>query len=198
VIQAEDFDLGGEGVAYHDTSPGNNGNAYRDENVDIEPSSEQGFNVGWIDAGEWLEYTVDVAGPRRYTIEARVASAADGGAFRIEKAGQDLTGPVTAPPTGGWQNWTTVTGELVLDAGVQRLRLSILQSLGGFNINALTFIQGCAADLAEPYDVLDLNDISAFVSGFTSGDPVADLNGDGVFDLGDISEFVDAFVGGCP
>ena len=198
VVQAEDFDLGGEGVAYHDTSPGNNGNAYRSEDVDIEPSSEQGFNVGWIDAGEWLEYTVDVAAPGIYTLETRVASEADGGSFRIEKAGTDLTGTIAAPPTGGWQNWTTVSRDLELDAGVQRLRLSVLQSLGGFNINSLAFIRGCAADLAPPFGVLDLNDIGAFVGGFLDGEPIADLNGDGVFDLDDISGFVDAFVGGCP
>ncbi len=197
VIQAEDFDLGGEGIAYHDTTPGNNGNAYRDENVDLEPSSEQGFNVGWIDAGEWLEYTVDVATPGLYTLEARVASDADGGAFRIESAGTDLTGTITAPRTGGWQNWTTVRADLVLDAGVQRLRVAMLESLGGFNINSLTFIRGCPADLASPFGVLDLNDINAFVGAFVNSEPIADLNGDGVFDLADIAGFVDAFVTGC-
>ena len=59
---------------------------------------------------------------------------------------------------------------------------------------------GCnAADLAEPFNVLDLGDINAFVAGFTSQDPVADLAAPfGVFDLGDINAFVAAFTGGCP
>lgn len=59
---------------------------------------------------------------------------------------------------------------------------------------------GCnAADLAEPFDVLDLADISAFVGAFTSQDPLADLAPPmGVFDLADLSAFVNAFVGGCP
>ena len=35
-IEAEDYDLGGEGVAYHDTTPGNAGGAYRADDVDIE------------------------------------------------------------------------------------------------------------------------------------------------------------------
>src|SRR5207247_6038602 len=29
VVQAENFDVGGEGVAYHDTTPGNQGGQYR-------------------------------------------------------------------------------------------------------------------------------------------------------------------------
>ena len=35
-IQAEDYNLGGEGVAYHDTTAGNEGGAYRHDDVDIE------------------------------------------------------------------------------------------------------------------------------------------------------------------
>lgn len=54
------------------------------------------------------------------------------------------------------------------------------------------------ADLAPPVDVLDLADINAFVAGFTSQVPVADLDGNGVFDLNDISLFAAAFLAGCP
>lgn len=60
--------------------------------------------------------------------------------------------------------------------------------------------EGCNdADLAEPFGILDLGDISAFVSGFTSADPIADLAAPfGIFDLADISAFVSAFTAGCP
>jgi hypothetical protein len=58
---------------------------------------------------------------------------------------------------------------------------------------------GCnAADLAEPYGVLDLADINAFIAGFLSSDPIADLNSDGIHDLADIGVFVSEFVAGCP
>lgn len=59
---------------------------------------------------------------------------------------------------------------------------------------------GCnAADGAEPFGVLDLADISAFVGAFVSGGAGADLvEPFGVHDLADISAFVGAFVGGCP
>jgi probable HAF family extracellular repeat protein len=52
-IQAENFDDGGEGVAYHDTSTGNKGGAYRSTDVDIEATSDAGggHDVGWMAAG---------------------------------------------------------------------------------------------------------------------------------------------------
>ncbi|MGM0718328.1 MAG: G8 domain-containing protein, partial [Halobacteriota archaeon] len=61
-IEAEDFDTGGEGVAYHDTSDGNKAGAYRDTDVDIEQTEDDSgeYNIGWIRDGEWWEYTVEV------------------------------------------------------------------------------------------------------------------------------------------
>lgn len=55
-----------------------------------------------------------------------------------------------------------------------------------------------AADLSEPFGVLDLSDIGAFTAGFVAGSPVSDLTGDGVLDLADINAFVQAFAAGCP
>lgn len=54
------------------------------------------------------------------------------------------------------------------------------------------------ADLAPPFGVLDLRDISAFVDGFLAGDGITDLNEDGVLDLSDVTLFVDAFTHGLP
>jgi len=67
-IQAEDFDTGGEGVAYHDTTSGNSGGAYRDTDVDIEGTSDDGggHNIGWIEKGKWWEYTVDISADGEY------------------------------------------------------------------------------------------------------------------------------------
>src|SRR6185369_5993755 len=83
-IQAEDFDLGVEGVAYHDATPGNAGGAYRQTGVDIEPSTEGGYDVGWTSPGEWLKYTVNVTSAGAYLLEARVASSGPGGKFHVE------------------------------------------------------------------------------------------------------------------
>ena len=125
-VQAEDFDNGGEGVAYHDSTNANDGGQYRTTGVDLEWSTDAdgAYNVGWAFAGEWLTYTVNVASAGTYAVEVRVASNGNGGTFHIEVNGVDRTGPFTVPNTGGWQTWTTLrkTG-LSLGAGQQRWRL---------------------------------------------------------------------------
>lgn len=135
-IQAENYDTGGEGVAYHDTTAGNSGGAYRSDSVDIESTSDAGggYNVGWIDAGEWLEYTVNVASSGTYYVEARVASLSAGGTLHVEFDGVNKTGPMSFGATGGWQNWITVTsGTFSLSAGQHVMRVVMDSSL--FNVN---------------------------------------------------------------
>lgn len=58
---------------------------------------------------------------------------------------------------------------------------------------------GCnSADLAEPFGDLNFFDISAFLSAFSAGESVADINDDGVFNFFDISDFLAIFGAGCP
>jgi hypothetical protein len=125
-IQLENYDVGGEGVAYHDTTSGNTGAVYRTNSVDIQASTDTGggYNVGWTRAGEWLSYSVNVTAAGTYTIDARVASSGAGGTFHVEVNGVDKTGPMTVPNTGGWQTWVTIskTG-VALSAGPQVVRL---------------------------------------------------------------------------
>lgn len=133
-IIAADFDNGGEGIAFHDADPENQGGAYRpDSPVDIEPASEGGYNVGWIEPDEWLEYTVDVANTDEYFIRLRVASESTGGAMRVEVDEQDLTGSVNLPVTGGWQVYTTVQiNKISLEEGEHIMRFYF--ETGGFNV----------------------------------------------------------------
>jgi hypothetical protein len=124
-IEAEQFDDGGEGVAYHDTTAGNSGGAFRNTDVDIEPTSSGGYDVGWIAAGEWLQYSVNVAAAGSYTVQFRVASLGQGGTFHLEMNGVNVSGTLTIPDTGGWQNWQTVSATVQLSAGTQFARIVI-------------------------------------------------------------------------
>jgi len=146
-IEAEDYDLGGQGIAYEDANAYNNGTAYRrTEGVDLERTTDVGlgFNVGWTVPGEWIEYTVD-ATAGLYDVEVRVASAVAGGTLHIEFDGVDRTGPLTFPATGGWQSWTTVrVQDVALGGGVQTMRLAI--DAGEFNVNRITIVPPPDAD----------------------------------------------------
>lgn len=136
-IEAENYDLGGEGVAYHDSDAVNQGGAYRNDGVDIQTSSDVGggYQVGWTADGEWLQYTVD-ASPGCYHFTARVASAlTQPMRMGVQLDGEPL-GEVDVPGTGGWYNFVNVA---IPNVGIapggqgRHMRLEIIR--GGFNIN---------------------------------------------------------------
>jgi O-glycosyl hydrolase len=127
-IELENFDNGGEGIAYHDTTPANEGGAYRSTGVDLEVTTDAGggYDVGWVHAGEWLGYSTTVASSGKYDMAIRVAHAAGGGTFHVEVDGQNVTGTMTVPNTGGWQTFTTLTkGGIPLTAGAHFVKLVI-------------------------------------------------------------------------
>ena len=145
-IETENYDVGGNTIAFRDNDPDlnqgsrNSGNRYRShEGVDLEPvaDAEDNHNIGLVNAGEWTEYTVVVAEAGAYDIRARVASAT-GGTFRLVFDDQDSTSAINFGPTGGASTWVEVSRENVpLAAGPQVVRLQMLS--GGFNIDRLTF-----------------------------------------------------------
>jgi len=148
-IQAENFDNGGEGVAYHDNDSSNNGVEYRlSDGVDIQTTADTGggYNVGWVEGGEWMEYNVNVTTTGLYTFEARFASAGDGGIAHVEFDGVDKTGPMDFTNTGDWQNWQTlVVNNVPLNAGQHVMRLAMDGNGGSglvanFNYLRFTFV----------------------------------------------------------
>ncbi len=143
--QCEDFDLGGAGVAYADTTAANAGGQYRPtEGVDIaaDAAAGNGMTVGWTVPGEWLEYTINVASNGTYTLDTRVAALGAGGQFRLEVNGQDVTGAITVPNTGAWNVYQTVTRTGInLTAGPQVIRLAMLTNGSGGAVGAFDWFR---------------------------------------------------------
>ena len=128
-IEAEDYDRGGEGSAYHDTTAGNSSGAYRNDDVDIRVTTDSSgsYNVKSVRAGEWLAYSVNVLNAGTYSLDLRIASAGGGGTVRLTVDGTDVTGPIVLPDTGGWNTWQTVTRTgVALPAGQHVLRLVVV------------------------------------------------------------------------
>ena len=154
ILYSVNFDSGGEGVAYHDASAGNEGSGSRqDEGVDTE-SNDGGENIGWTAAGEWLEYTVDVTYSGTYDIEFRVASTNNNGRFALLLNGETRTGTLSVPSTGAWNAFTSV---IVQDIPVAMsdtlLRIEIIN--GEFNLGRMTFADSLAVTLhSTGYDRL--------------------------------------------
>ena len=135
-VQAENFDTGGNNVAYFTTDNINHGGQYRtSEGVSIEATTDTGggYNVGWTAVGEWLNYTVNVGSNGYYFFSVRVADSHSGGAFHISVDGGNATGAMSMPNTGGNQNWTTVnSGTVSLAAGqhIVQIRMDAADSYG--------------------------------------------------------------------
>jgi SOS-response transcriptional repressor LexA len=143
-IQAEDFDEGGEGVSYHDVDAGDAGNCYRPlTDVDIDCYSLPGSSayVGWTQAGEWLEYTVNVPIDGYYQAEISVASKGQGGTFHIEFDRADITGPFAVPNTGGWRNFITLSRSVYLPAGLQVMRIALDSNGPSGSVANLDFVR---------------------------------------------------------
>jgi len=188
-IEAEDYDIGGEGVAYHDTTSGNSGGQYRSDDVDIEETTDTGggYNVNHIERGEWLRYTVYVTETAYYDIQVRVASWAEKTVietlpiigtvtwtvpltktFHIEFNGTDVTGPMTFVTTGGWQSWTSVFARRVpLEAGQHTMRLWMDSS--EFNVNWISFTES-ASESGEAM-------INSLISQMTVTEKISQLHG---------------------
>ena len=142
-IQSEHYDIGGNGAAYLDNAASNTGGAtFRmDEDVDIETCKDvdAGYNVGFATAGEWLEYTINVATAGTYNITLRAACFGDDRTLTIASGSTVLAKDVAIPNTGGWQTWQDVViKDIPLAAGVQVIRVTI-GAADYVNLNYMVF-----------------------------------------------------------
>ena len=141
VIQAENFDVGMEGEAYHDSEPANQGDKYRSTGVDI-VEGNKGYALGYTAAKEWVVYTVTVAESQKLYWRATVSSgSSNGGSFKIviNDTGADVTGEIVVSKTANWDTYTTVAGEVAADlpAGTYKLRLEMVKA--NCNVDKIEF-----------------------------------------------------------
>ncbi len=136
LIEAEEYDAGGSGTAYYDTTTGNAGGEYRSDDVDITTCSEGGYALTALDDGEWLRYAVGVLDTGQYSFDVRYAADEDG-AIRLALGERDLTGDVILPATGGSDTWASerVAQGIILEPGIYSLYVHIS---GTYQLNSLT------------------------------------------------------------
>ncbi|GAB4407994.1 MAG: hypothetical protein OHK0039_10810 [Bacteroidia bacterium] len=181
-MQAGQFDLFeggiGQGIAYLDLTPDNQGDARPGEYVDVIAHPSEGLVVRWIAAGEWLEYTVEVQQAGMYNLSFRYASGNNngGGSLRIESDGVVVKSGITVAKTSGWNAWASKSvTNIPLKSGRQVLRLFFEQ--GELNLGKLTFTYAgplpYAQPLAEagPNQLVLLPQTSATLDGTASSDP---------------------------
>jgi len=127
-LQCEYYDLGGEGVAFHDVDTVNSGSGalnpadgnylnqfrmqeavdisytkFRAPGIDSTPYNfvqpvKDQLYVGWTVPGEWLKYTVDVEKAGTYTLGLMYTSN-QGGEISLAVNDKDATGPISIEST---------------------------------------------------------------------------------------------------
>ncbi|MDR7272462.1 beta-glucanase (GH16 family) [Pelomonas saccharophila] len=106
--------------------------------VQLEACTEGGQNVGYIDNGDWMAYnSVTFPSSGSYRVEYRVAAAVGGTLSLDLNAGSIQLGQVGVPNTGGWQNWTTISHTVNINAGTYNV--GVFAQQGGWNINWIKF-----------------------------------------------------------
>lgn len=140
-IQAENFDKGGFGIGYNETSAGNQGgyNYRNDGNTDVDFANNCGICVNYIAPGEWLRYSVSVATAGTYTFNLRHAGGGNG-VFHLETTtGVQLTGPITQPATTNWDTYMTLSQNVNLPAGNYGILLKF-DSCPACNLNNIDWL----------------------------------------------------------
>jgi aryl-phospho-beta-D-glucosidase BglC (GH1 family) len=167
VVYPSEYDMGVLNSAYYDdqvanyhVSTGsytawNNGWVYRNDGVDLEKSNDNvnsnGYSLGWLATGEWVQYSVNVAAEAVFEVEVRVASTGTEGKFHFQAGSADISLPSSVPNTGAWDNWETVTVPgLVLTPEDNKIRFFV--DMEGFNVGSFKFNQlGATSTLATTY-----------------------------------------------
>lgn len=129
-IEMEDYDLGGQGIAYYDKDVENQGEAYRNEGVDIVTvdsiSESKGYAIGYTQEGEWTEYSIVTKKSAPYFYKAHVASGLDFSSFILMVDGKQVADTVKIPQTDNWNTYTMVDGKTsTIESGEHILRVRI-------------------------------------------------------------------------
>ena len=120
IIQAEDYDVGGQSVSFNDKDFVNEGNVYREDGVDVvgfgcsDSAMTQdcsGYAIGYTQGGEWLEYSVTSVIASKLVFRANVATGLEGGSFRLFVDGKAVTDTIAVPQGEDWNTYGFVDGE---------------------------------------------------------------------------------------
>jgi hypothetical protein len=150
ILRPGDFDLGGEGIGFHDSNtghdPGSGGANYRPNLGDFGSAAMDiegdGGNIGYSNPGEWVQYTVEVVDEDFYEIDWYISvNNSSGSACRVEVDGSSL-GSYPLVNNGDWSSWryycernNVIPPYLRLTKGKHTVRF--IWEAGGFNFNGL-------------------------------------------------------------
>ena len=155
-IEAENYDVGGHNKSFYDNDRDNQGKAYREDEVDIVAIDDSkcgdvactGYAIGYTEADEWVEYTVDVKADAKYNITANIATSFETAGMQLLVDGEPITEAITFEKVD-----TVFTTYKVVDIGSVELKkgehvLKLLITGGYLNVDWLQFTDPNNPDMA--------------------------------------------------
>lgn len=155
-FEAENYDTGGEGVAYNDSETGNLGGQYRTDGVDISATPDNGFCISHTMADEWVEYTINVQADGLCDLQVLYSSKlATGGILGAELPEKEvvLFNDFLLPQTSDtdWYVFKTDTlKNIALEKGQQIIRFNVVSR--GFNLDKFTIENSQSTAVKEVLD----------------------------------------------
>lgn len=144
VINAADYDLGAQRIAYFDTDTasyqytegvntrGNRGGRYRNDGVDIKVSTSGEPYIFDIEDGEWLQYTLNVAKSGTYSLSAKLSTIKPA-SLTLLNGKQTATTPINSGLKEAW----LPLGKLRFQQGKNIIKVKA--DTGGFEFYQLKF-----------------------------------------------------------
>jgi hypothetical protein len=148
ILFATNYDLGKLNSAYYDKDSGNywvstsnhtdwnRGWLYRNDGVDISKCTDSisnGYQVSWIEDGEWLRFSVFVAQDGNYTTSFRYASKENNGTIQL-MINDKIVSAVQLPSTGK-QNIYKSSASVTIKLNKGWNSLKLIMAKGGFDLN---------------------------------------------------------------
>lgn len=169
-IEAENYDIGKPNRAYYDKDSDNQGNAYREDGVDIVQldslDKSKGFAIGYTEEGEWMRYTVNVSESSVYEIRVNMATASENAGVKLYIDGKAISENIIAEQGEDWSNYSAIsTKTSEISAGEHVLKLEIT----GNYVN-VDWIEFCKESCSEnplfvnkiKFDNIGLQDFSIY------------------------------------
>ena len=154
-IEAENFDEGNNGDSYEDMGNGEaKDEVYTYRGTDYMAAVVDGGTgkaIGYTNADEWYEYTIDVEADGEYDIEANVSNGSGAGKLNLSLDGKSLASLSFTGTDNDWDTYEKATGKASLTKGEHVLRITIASA--NTNVDYVKFSkeggepQAIAADL---------------------------------------------------
>jgi hypothetical protein len=137
LIQAEDYDLGGQGVAYNATetcgpypSDAYRGTAGDGVNIDTTSDAGGGYKLGCNKTGDWHNYTITVPTTGTFTLNMRTANIEAGATYHVAIDGAIVVSGIAVSNTGSYDTFATVTSKQFGLAAGQHVMQIVLDAAG--------------------------------------------------------------------